>query len=67
VKTCRDLVVEGGRNKRWGKKTWQESVNKDMKQMSLRRCDAQDRTVWKNGILGKRPTSAIAEKKTLSR
>src|SRR5579864_7632418 len=31
-----------------------------MKRMGLRRCDAQDRTMWRNGVFGKRPTSASA-------
>jgi len=33
-----------------GKKTWQKCVNEDMKHMGLRRCDAQDRTIWRNGV-----------------
>jgi len=67
VKMCRDLGVEGARRKGRGRKTWQECVNEDMKRMGLRRCDAQDRTVWRNGVFGKRPTSASAERRTLNR
>jgi len=62
---CRDLVVEGVRSKGTWKKTLQESVNEDMKQVRLRRCDAQDRTVCKNGVFGKRLNSASADKGTL--
>jgi len=53
VKMCRDLVVKGARSKHRGKKTWHECVNEDLKQTGLTKCDAQDRTVWKNGVLGK--------------
>jgi len=66
VKMCRDLGVEGARRKGRGRKTWQECVNEDMKRIGLRRCDAQDRTMWRNGIFGKRPTSASAERRTLN-
>ena len=52
VKMCRDFVVEGARKENRGKKTWREYVNEDMKQMGLGRCDAQDRTIWRNGVLG---------------
>jgi hypothetical protein len=51
VKMCRDLVVEGTRRKGKGRKTWQECVNEGTKRMGLRRCDAQDRTMWRNGVL----------------
>jgi hypothetical protein len=52
VKMCRDLVVVGAQGKGRGKKTWQECVNEDMKQTGLKRCDAQDRTIWRNGVFG---------------
>jgi len=52
VKMCRDLVMVCVRNNGRGKNTWQDCVNEDMKQMGLRRCDAQDRTIWKNIVLG---------------
>jgi hypothetical protein len=51
VKMCRDLVVEGTRRKGWGRKTWQECVNEDMKRIGLRRCDAQDHIMWRNSVL----------------
>ena len=38
----------------------------DMRQLRLRQEDAQDRAVWKNGILGNRPTHARAEIRTLN-
>jgi hypothetical protein len=65
VRMCRDLVVEGTRRKGRGRKTWQECVKEDMKRMGLR-CDAQDRTMWRNGVFGTRPTRASAEKRTLN-
>jgi len=52
VKMCRDLVVEGTRRKGRGRKTRQECVIEDMKRMGLKTCDVQDRTMWRNGILG---------------
>jgi hypothetical protein len=52
VKMCRDLVVVGAQGKGRGKKTWQECVNKDMKQMGLKRCDAQDSTISRYGVFG---------------
>jgi hypothetical protein len=52
VKMCSDLVVEGAGGKGRGKKTWQEYIIEDMKQMGLRRCDTQDRTMWRNGVFG---------------
>ncbi len=27
-------------------------MDEDLKRMGLRRCDAQDRTMWRNGVLG---------------
>jgi hypothetical protein len=67
VRMCRDLVAEGARRMIREKKRRQECVNEDMKQMEPGRRDAQDRTVWRNGVPGKRPNSAIAEKRTLNR
>jgi len=58
VKMCRDLVVVGAQGKGKGKKTWQECVNADIKQMRLKKCDARDCTIWRNGVSGKRLTSA---------
>ena len=37
----------------------------DMRKMELRREDAQDRVLWKNSILGNRPTRASAETRTM--
>jgi hypothetical protein len=60
VKMCRDLVAKGTRRKGRGRKTWQECVNEDMKRRGLRRCDAQDRTMWRNGVLGNvQPAQAL--------
>jgi hypothetical protein len=47
---CKDLVVEGDRGKARGKKTWQECVDEEMKQMRVKKCDAHDRAVWRNGV-----------------
>ena len=64
VSACRNVVVEGDKGKGRGRKTWKECVVKDMKDLGLRREDAQDRVKWRNGIWGKRPTRASMEKRT---
>jgi hypothetical protein len=66
VKVCRDLLVGGARSKDRGKKTWQECANEDMKQIGIRKYDAQDRTVWRGGVFERRLTSASTEKLTLN-
>jgi hypothetical protein len=35
-----------------GRKHGRSVLNEDMKQTGLKRCDAQDRTIWRNGVLG---------------
>jgi hypothetical protein len=64
VSACRNVLVEGDKGKGRGRKTWKECVVKDMKDLGLRREDAQDRVKWRNGIWGKRPTHASMEKRT---
>lgn len=64
---CRDVIVAGERGRGRGRKTWKECVVDDMSKMKLRREDAQDRDVWRSGILGNRPTRASAETRTLKR
>ena len=51
VSACRNVLVEGDKGKGRGEKTWKECVVKDMKDLGLRREDAQDRVVWRNQIL----------------
>jgi hypothetical protein len=67
VSTCRRLIVEGQRGRGRGTKTWMECVVEDMERLKLRKEDAQDRVVWRNGILGTRPTRASTETRTLNR
>ena len=67
VSACRDLSVAGEKGRGRGRKTWKECVADDMRKMELRREDAQDRVLWKNSILGNRPTRASAETRTLKR
>ena len=64
VSSCRNMAVSRERGR--GRKTWKECVADDMRQLRLRQEDAQDRAVWKNGILGNRPTHARAEIRTLN-
>ena len=67
VSACRNMAVSGERGRGRGRKTWKECVADDMRQLRLRQEDAQDRAVWRNGILGNRPTRASAEIRTLNR
>jgi hypothetical protein len=67
VSKCRHLIVEGPRGKGRGRKTWSECVNDDMKRLELRSEDAQDRGVWRSGILGTRLSRASTSKRTLNR
>src|SRR5271166_5290905 len=67
VAACRELKVAGVKGKGRPKKTLNDCVVEDMKTAGLRKEDAQDRVVWRNGILGKRLTHACMEKKTLNR
>ena len=64
---CRNMAVSGERRRSRGRKTWKECVADDMRQLRLRQEDAQDRAVWRNGILRNRPTRASAEIRTLNR
>ena len=64
---CREMSVVGVRRRGRGRKTWMECVEEDMHRLQLRSEDALDRGVWRNGILGKRPTRASAETQTLKR
>lgn len=67
VSACRDLLVAGEKGRGRARKTWKECVADDMRKMKLRREDAQDRGLWRSGILGNRPTRASAETRTLKR
>ena len=60
-------MVVGDRGRGRGRKTWMQCVEKDMRKLNLRREDAQDREVWRGGIMGNRLTRASAEKRTLKR
>ena len=53
VSACRGLEVDGARGRGRPKKTWQECVNSDLKMLGLDRGLAQDRTGWRDGIMGK--------------
>jgi hypothetical protein len=67
VSKCRELDVEGQRGRGRGKKTWRESVDEDMVRLNLTRELAQDRAMWKSGILGNRPKCADTEAGKLKR
>jgi hypothetical protein len=59
---CRNMAVSGESGR--GRKTWKECVADDMRQLRLRQEDAQDRAVWRNSILGNRPTRTRTEIRT---
>src|SRR5206468_9226848 len=67
VSRCRELSVEGVRGRGRGSKYWMECVGEDMSRLHLRREDALNRVLWRNGILGNRPTRACVETRTLNR
>ena len=48
VSACRNMAVSGERGR--GRKTWKECVTDDMRQLRLRREDAQDRDVWRKAF-----------------
>ena len=66
VSKCRQLEVESLRGRGRSRKTWMECVD-DMGRLNLRKEDAQDRVVWRNIIIGTRPTRASVETRTLNR
>ena len=66
VSACRNMTVAGERGRGRGRKKWKECVADDMKRLNLKQEDTQDRTVWRGGILGNRPTRASVNKRTLN-
>ena len=52
VSECRRLEVVGGVGKGGNMKTWMKCVKDDMKEFGLRKEDAQDRTYWRDSIVG---------------
>jgi hypothetical protein len=54
VKHCTVLEVEGKRPRGRPKKTWMDMINADLKRWSLKREDAQDRSVWRRLTSGGR-------------
>src|SRR5260221_21070 len=67
VKGCTVLEVEGPKPRGGPKKTWMEVVKMDMKEMGLRRDDAQDRVEWWRRLRGGRPTRVNLETGPLNR
>jgi hypothetical protein len=66
VGVCGDLVVGGARRKGRGRKAWRECVSGGMGRMGLGGCDAQDRTMWRNGVLGNVQPALALKKRTLN-
>src|SRR5260221_3387318 len=57
VKGCTVLEVEGPKPRGRPKKTWMEVVKRDMKEMGLRREDAQDSVEWRRRLKGGGPAN----------
>jgi hypothetical protein len=55
VSACRNIAVSEKLGR--GRKACKECGPDDMRQLNLRKEDAQNRVVWKNGILRNRPTA----------
>ena len=51
IKKCTELMVIGKTESRRPKKTWKEVVEKDMREVGLRRQDAMDRVKWRSGLM----------------
>ena len=67
VSACRNLKVEGKRDRGRPNKTWDECVNEDIREYGLNRNMAQDRDLWRSVVRGNRPTCASTKKRTLKR
>lgn len=59
--SCRNINIDGKRDRGRGRKTWDECVRQDLKSLGLTREWAQDRAKWRGLIGGKRPTCASME------
>ena len=53
IKKALTMEVAGTRPKGRPRKTWMEMVEKDMRDMGLKKQDAKDRGVWRSGINGR--------------
>ena len=72
VSACRNMEVVGRKGIGRGRKTWQQCVDRDMRERGLTKEMAKDREVWRGCIRGNRPTRArhtvpSMEKRTLRR
>ena len=51
INKCRYLEVEGNAGRGRPRKTWQEVVNRDIKDLGVNKDLAQDRSAWKSAII----------------
>jgi hypothetical protein len=52
VKSCRNLKVSGERGPGRGRKTWDQCVKEDMKELGLKREEALDKRIWNSKVFG---------------
>ena len=56
--SCRNINIDGRRDRGRSKKTWDECVRQDLKSLGQKKEWALERTSWRSLIGGKRPTCA---------
>src|SRR6476469_288952 len=62
VKSCRSLKISGERGRGRGGKMWEHCVNKDLKELGLKREETLDRNTWYSKVFGGTVLPAQARK-----
>ena len=58
ISSCRNIIIDGKRDRGRSKKTWDECVKQDLRCLNLKKEWAHDKSKWRSVIGGKRPTCA---------